>query len=125
MMCDDFPDNKEEKEDIGNFFVVSNALNRYKKVKNFLGIGFYSLPLQQKKTQMIALIIIGILLVGYVLIATECFTQVNKAAVAIFACTAGWVLYISYGADFVMSQHPVEYQNFLGGAASTLSLIHI
>ena len=119
MMCDDFPDNKEEKEDIGNFFVVSNALNRYKKVKNFLGIGFYSLPLQQKKTQMIALIIIGILLVGYVLIATECFTQVNKAAVAIFACTAGWVLYISYGADFVMSQHPVEYQNFLGGAAST------
>lgn len=66
-----------------------------------------------------ALVIIGIMLVGYLLVATESFTQVNKAAVAIFACTAGWVLYISYGADFVMSQHPTEYLNYLAGATST------
>lgn len=61
------------------------------------------------------LIIVGILLLGYLLIATETLTSVNKAAVAIFVCTVGWVLYISYGTDFVMSQHPVEYLAFLNG----------
>lgn len=66
-----------------------------------------------------ALIIVAILLVGYLLIATESFTQVNKAAVAIFACTAGWVLYISYGTDFVMSQHPSEYMAYLNGSEPT------
>lgn len=64
---------------------------------------------------MMALIIVTILLAGYLLITTECFTKVNKAAVTIFACTAGWVLYISYGTDFVMSQHPSEYLAYLGG----------
>ena len=68
---------------------------------------------------MMALIIVAILLVGYLLIATESFTQVNKAAVAIFACTAGWVLYISYGTDFVMSQHPSEYMAYLNGSEPT------
>jgi Na+/H+ antiporter NhaD/arsenite permease-like protein len=63
------------------------------------------------------LIIVGILLIGYLLIATENFTGVNKAAVAIFVCTVGWVLYISYGADFVMSQHPDEYLAYLHGQA--------
>ncbi len=63
-----------------------------------------------------ALIIIGILLVGYILIATENVTGVNKAAVTVFMCTVGWVLYISYGTDFVMSQHPAEYMAFLNGA---------
>ena len=66
-----------------------------------------------------ALIIVAILLAGYLLIATESFTQVNKAAVAIFACMAGWVLYISYGTDFVMSQHPSEYLAYLHGAEPT------
>ena len=31
----------------------------------------------------------------------------------------GWVLYICYGTDFVMSQHPSEYIDFLGGANPT------
>lgn len=62
-----------------------------------------------------ALIIVVILIVGYLLIATENVTNVNKAAVAIFVCTVGWVLYISYGSDFVMSQHPAEYATFLDG----------
>lgn len=64
-----------------------------------------------------ALIIVVILLIGYLLIATEKVTNVNKAAVAIFVCTVGWVLYISYGNDFVMSQHPAEYATFLNGDA--------
>ena len=60
------------------------------------------------------LIIVAILLIGYVLIATSSMTKINKAAAAIFAGTVGWVLYICYGSDFVMSQHPSEYIDFLG-----------
>lgn len=62
-----------------------------------------------------ALVIVSILLIGYVLIATGYATNVNRAAIAMFVGTAGWVLYICYGTDFVMSQHPEEYLNFLGG----------
>lgn len=65
------------------------------------------------------LIIIVILLLAYLLIATERFTNFNKAAVAIFAGTVGWVLYICYGTDFVMGVHPKEYADFLAGAAPT------
>lgn len=59
--------------------------------------------------------ITSILIVSLFLIATERQTNINKAAVSIFACTLGWVLYISFGSDFVMSQHPDEYTSFLGG----------
>ena len=64
------------------------------------------------------LVIVVILLLAYILIATESVTNVNKAAVAIFAGTVGWVLYICYGSDFVMSQHPSEYLNFLDGMSA-------
>ena len=66
-----------------------------------------------------ALIIISLLIVGYVLIAMGHVTKMNKAAIAMFAGTVGWVLYICYGTDFVMSQHPREYSDFLSGAAAT------
>ena len=56
-----------------------------------------------------ALVIVSILLIGYVLIATGYATNVNRAAIAMFAGTAGWVLYICYGTDFVMSQHAEAY----------------
>jgi len=65
------------------------------------------------------LIIVAILLIGYLLIATSSMTKINRAASAIFAGTVGWVLYICYGSDFVMSQHPSEYIDFLGGASPT------
>ena len=61
------------------------------------------------------LIILLILLLSFLLISTENLTNINKAAVAIFAGTVGWVLYISYGSDFVMSQHPQEYADYLSG----------
>ena len=64
-------------------------------------------------------IIITIALIGYILIATEYLTNINKAAVAIFLGAVGWVLYICYGTDFVMGQHPAEYGNFLQGASPT------
>lgn len=65
------------------------------------------------------LIIIAIALAGVLLIATGTATNVNKAAVAIFTGTLCWVLYICYGADFVMSQHSSEYSSFLSGAVPT------
>lgn len=65
------------------------------------------------------LVILAILLIGYVLIATGWLTNVNRAAVALFVGTVGWVCYICYGTDFVLSQHPREYAQFLAGAAPT------
>ena len=65
------------------------------------------------------LIIVIILLLGYILIATSSITRINKAASAMFACTVGWVLYICWGTDYVMSQHPNEYIDWLAGANAT------
>jgi len=65
------------------------------------------------------LIIVTLLILGYLLIATGHLTGVNKAAIAMFICTVGWVVYICWGSDFVMSQHPHEYADFLAGQQST------
>lgn len=64
-------------------------------------------------------VIVAILLLAYFLIATGNWTKMNKAAIAMFAGTVGWVLYISYGTDFVMSQHPKGFVEFLEGATPT------
>ena len=69
------------------------------------------------------LIIIAILFLAYILIATERITNVNKAAVAIFAGTVGWVLYICWGTDYVMSQHQGEYVDWLNGAIATSTAV--
>lgn len=69
------------------------------------------------------LFIIGIILLGFVLIATSQVTNVNRAAAAIMAGTVGWVLYICYGADFVMSEHADDYVDFLSGAVTTSSAV--
>lgn len=65
------------------------------------------------------LIIVLLLLLGYMVIATGHLTGVNKAAIAVFIGTVGWVVYICYGTDFVMSRHPEDYEEYLGGALST------
>ena len=61
------------------------------------------------------LIIVLMLIFGYLLIATGHLTGVNKAAIAMFIGTVGWVVYICWGADFVMAEHPEEYTEFLNG----------
>ncbi len=66
-----------------------------------------------------ALIIVTLLIVSYLLIATGHLTGVNKAAIAMFLGTVGWVVYVSWGTDFVMAQHPDEYLAWLGGAEPT------
>lgn len=61
------------------------------------------------------IIISAILIISLFLIATERHTNINKAAVSIFACTLGWILYVSFGTDFVMSEHSKDYMSFLAG----------
>lgn len=68
-------------------------------------------------------IIAAILIVGFLLLATENLTNVNKAAVAIFVGTVGWILYISYGRDYVMSEHPWDFALFLNGLEPTSDLV--
>jgi Na+/H+ antiporter NhaD/arsenite permease-like protein len=55
------------------------------------------------------LVLVAILILGFVLIATSNTTNVNKAAIAIFMGTVGWVLYIAYGTDFVMNRYGSFY----------------
>ena len=62
------------------------------------------------------LIIVTMLLLAYLLIATGHLTGVNKAAIAMFLGTIGWVVYVCWGADFVMAQHPAEYIEWLGSS---------
>ena len=71
------------------------------------------------------LIIVLLLIFGYLLIATGHLTGVNKAAIAMFIGTVGWVVYICWGADFVMSQHPHEYAEFLAGEAPSSDAVKL
>ena len=64
-------------------------------------------------------IFLAILMVAaLIIIAASPLTSVNKSAVAMFAGTLGWVLYICFGTDFVMQQHAADYASFLSGTAA-------
>lgn len=69
------------------------------------------------------LIIVMLVAVGYMLIATAHLTRVNKAAIAMFIGTVGWMFYICYGTDFVMSQHAPDYSEFLNGRVPSSELV--
>lgn len=69
------------------------------------------------------LIIVAILLLCYLLIATENLTNVNKAATVVFAGTLAWILYIAYGADYVMQFHPDEYVAFINGESPSSATV--
>lgn len=64
-------------------------------------------------------IIVILLLFSYLLIATTHLTGVNKAAISIFLAAIGWVVYISWGTDFIMNLHSVAYAEYLGDNAAT------
>ena len=68
---------------------------------------------------MMTLFIAIMLLLAYAFIATAHLTYVNKAAIAMFSCTLGWVIYICFGTDFVTSQHPYDYREFLSAVQPT------
>lgn len=71
------------------------------------------------------LIIVLLLIFGYLLIATGHLTGVNKAAIAMFIGTVGWVVYVCWGSDFVMAQHPGDYADFLGGESPSSSAVKL
>lgn len=62
---------------------------------------------------MATIIIITVLAIGLVLIATESINKMNKAAVAMFIGVICWLIYLSYGTSFVVSQHPIDFLSFL------------
>ena len=65
--------------------------------------------------------IVAIFVFALLLIATEQLNRMNKAAVAMFAGTVCWLLYIMWGADFVLSEHQGELFEFLSGERLTSS----
>ena len=69
------------------------------------------------------LIIVLLLIISYLLIATGHLTGVNKAAIAMFLGTAGWVVYVCYGTDFVMQQHPADYLEYLAGTQPNSDMV--
>lgn len=69
------------------------------------------------------LLIVLLLVLGYILIATGHLTGVNKAAIAMFIGTVGWVVYVCWGSDFVLSQHPRDYAEFLAGGSPSSSAV--
>ena len=69
------------------------------------------------------LVIVGILLIGYILIATEHINKLNKSSVAMFLGVVGWILYSLNSAEYVQSLHSAEYLTFLNGAASTAETV--
>ncbi len=62
----------------------------------------------------LAIAIIVIFIIGYLLIALESVTKVNKAAVALFMFVVVWTLYMIDPGSFVLLEHPAEFGS-LGG----------
>ena len=65
------------------------------------------------------LLIVLLLVFGYLLIATGHLTGVNKAAIAMFIGTIGWIVYVCWGEDFVMKVHADDYLAWLDGREAT------
>lgn len=66
--------------------------------------------------------IVIVILLGYLFIATEHLTNINKALVAVFCGTVGWVLFMCTGTSFINAMYATEYTEFLSGADHTVAL---
>lgn len=82
---------------------------------------FVSLIAFYNSASMTVAIVIVVLL-GYVFMASEHFTHVNKALVAMFCGTVGWILYMSSGSSFIDAMHRGEFLEFLNGREYSLRL---
>lgn len=69
------------------------------------------------------LIIVGILLIGYFLIATERINRLNKSSVAMFLGVVGWILYMLDANGYVRSMHGAEYNSFLAGRTANGNML--
>ena len=59
--------------------------------------------------------ILSLILIGYILIAYEHITRINKATIAVFAAAVGWILFMCTGTDFVLKMHGPDFLMFTGG----------
>ena len=66
--------------------------------------------------------IVIVILLGYLFIATEHLTHINKALIAVFCGTVGWVLFMCTGTSFINAMYANEYMEFLAGAEHTVQL---
>lgn len=66
------------------------------------------------------LAIVIFMLLGYLFMASENFTHINKATVAVFCGTVGWILYMCTGTSFINNMHAAEFQEFLGNDGYSL-----
>lgn len=66
------------------------------------------------------LAIVIVILLGYVFIASEHLTHVNKALVAVFCASVGWVLFMCSGTSMIDVLHAQEFRDFLGGEPYSL-----
>lgn len=80
----------------------------------------YDLRLNTCGRMTIAIVVV--ILLGYLFIAFEHVTHVNKALVALFCGTVGWVLFMCSGTSFINVLHAEEYRVFLDGASHTVAL---
>lgn len=70
-------------------------------------------------------IAIGILMLfGYIFIATEHMTNINKAAVAMFVGVVGWILFMLTGTEYISVIHADEWNTFLNGAEEDWTHTH-
>ena len=67
--------------------------------------------------------IVCIVVFSYLLIATEHITFINKAAVAMFAGTLVWILFMCTGTDFVLKMHAADFAQWVGGTGHTSELV--
>lgn len=74
---------------------------------------------------MTPIIIIIILLFCYLLLATESLTNVNKAAVAIFAGTAGWVLHVGFTAQDIFLKYVGRASEIVLFLLATMTIVEI
>ena len=61
--------------------------------------------------------ILSLILIGYILIAHEHITHINKATIAVFAAAVGWILFMCTGTDFVLKMHGPDFAEFTDGSA--------
>lgn len=69
------------------------------------------------------IVILSLILFGYVLIAYEHLTHINKATIALFAAVVGWILFMCTGTDFVLKTHGPDFLEFTGGLAATTETV--
>ena len=68
-------------------------------------------------------LLVVLLMVGFLLIATERVNHLNKAAVAVFTGVLCWLLYVAYGPSYVTAEHPEAFSAFLGDQPVSVELI--